>query len=212
MRFYKKNPEVAGEPFVCGKQMTDDAVVCGEEFAPFADPKTFPGRPPKLVEVSFEDLSDDEKLSARGVAIEQASKPPRHLSTITSESVAPQAGKNEPIKIVTSPVDMGTKPKEPPKKPEPPKVSEERDEEISKAFQDKMPDLSSMYDREGLVEVFPGITGKNATKVFKSFKNLEAMATASNAELRKAGIQPNFFDRVRKTAQAEIKGYNTLKK
>jgi len=50
MRFYKKNTAIDGTIFVNGKSFDNDTVVFGDEFAPFADPNTFPGIPPRLVE------------------------------------------------------------------------------------------------------------------------------------------------------------------
>lgn len=202
MRFYKKNPDVEGTPFVCGKRMDDETIVCGEEFAPFADPKTFPGKPPKLVEVSIDVLNEKQKLMAKDVAIEQAERPPRHLGVVTSDSIASGIKGTGPINIVESPTDMGSGKNK--KSSQAKVIPDKKKYEIKDVFTDKIPVLNTKYGETGLIDVFPGITERNVKKILSSFNNLLELTNASNADLRKAGVQPNFFDRVRKTAKDEI--------
>jgi hypothetical protein len=214
MKFYVKNPEIEHDVTVQGKNMGKDTVVCGEEFAPFADPGTFPGWTPKLVEVSFEKLTEAQRLQARGVAEEQTKKPPRHLGVITSENISHPEGK---LKIsAAGPPDVTKKDKakakvEPPEQPGlrgPEKDKPDQDkpvtkEEIIKTFDKGLPRLTEMYSTGEFAEIFPGVTPKNAVKVMKSFLSLDELATASNVELRKTGIRANFFDRLRKKAGHE---------
>lgn len=75
MKFYKRNPEIKHSCTVQSVEMGEDTIVCGEEFAPFANPGTFPGRPPKLVVVPFEDLTDEQRIQVKGFADVQAKRP-----------------------------------------------------------------------------------------------------------------------------------------
>lgn len=210
MRFYKKNPEVDGDPFVCGRQIFDSTVVCGDEFSPFANPGTFPGRPPKLIEVAFEELTDAQKLEAKEIAVEQAGRPPRHLNAVTSANIATLKGKSDPIVIAKAPIDMGVDNKGAVRNPVE-RITEDKASDIEVTFQEKIPGISELYTRDEIVDTFPGITEKNVDGILSSFKTLEELAGASNASLRQAGIQPNFFDRVRRAATVEMNGYNRLR-
>lgn len=214
MKFYKKNPEIELESFVVqGKLVTDETVLCGKEFAPFADPSTFPGWTPKLIEVEFSELTDGQRLEAKGIAEEQASRPPRHLGVITSEQIGkPPEGR---IRIPSMP-DVTQKQKAKASVPvekqpgvkladNPPVPATE--DEIAEVFNNELPKLSAMYGQDEMADVFPGVTARNAQTVLNSFLNLDELSSASNSELRKAGIRANFFDRLRRKASAEKKAY-----
>lgn len=76
---------------------------------------------------------------------------------------------------------------------------------------DKIPSLGEMYTVEEMIDTFPGVTDKNVSSVMDSFSDLEVLSTAANAELRRAGMPPNYFGRVRARAIAEKKAYEDSK-
>lgn len=85
MEFYKKNPKIEGNITIQGRLLTDDTVVCGDEFKPFADPKTFPGIPPRLIGVDFKSLTKDQQAQVQDFIADKKDLPPRHLGVIKSD-------------------------------------------------------------------------------------------------------------------------------
>jgi hypothetical protein len=214
MKFYKKNPEIKLDNFVVqGKLVTDETILCGKEFARFADPSTFPGRIPKLVEVDFSELTDGQRLEAKGIAEEQASRPPRHLGVITSDNMGRlPAGRIRIPSIPDVTPKQKAKASAPVEKQPGVKLADNppipaTEDEIAEVFDNELPKLSAMYGQEDMADVFPGVTSRNAQIVLNSFLNLDELSSASNSELRKAGIRANFFDRLRRKASAERKAY-----
>jgi hypothetical protein len=194
MRFFKKNPKIDGLICVNGKMMDDTTVVCGDAFVMLADPSTFPGMLPRLVEVQFGDLSQEEQTQVKEFADEQASKPPRTLGVVTSENFLVHDGaidlKNKlaPLKSkLTAKKDK--KEEEFPQKEVPPKKV--------------LPVLAEQYPVVDFIEKFKGVTDKNARKILDAFETIDDLANASNAQFRKAGVQPNFYERLRKQAKGE---------
>ena len=197
MRFFKKNPEVLSKAIcVNGKMVNNDTVLCGDEFIKFANPSTFPGKPPRLVEVSFDSLSDGERGQAKIFADERVGRPPRSLGVVKSKDFFVQ--EDGSIDIPSSPSsssDKGRSRNLPLQTEVPPKKT--------------IPKLSEAYSEIGLIEAFPGITDRNSKEILSRFETVKDLAGASNARLRKAGVQPNFFERIRKKATSE---YNNAKK
>lgn len=229
MKFYKRNPEVEHEFTLQGIVMDKDTIVCGEEFAPFADPKTFPGKPPKLVVVAFESLTDDQRVQVRGFADKQAMKPPRHLGIITSDAFHSPGESKFKISNVPDIAEERERQLEEARPIETPEVrgpeknldlgrvrygeqnQTAEQEAIEEMMGDKLPELKKMYSPKAMVELFPGVTEKNVSKILENFQDLEELAHAANAELRRAGMPPNYFGRVRARALAEKKAYEASK-
>jgi hypothetical protein len=228
MKFYKRNPEVKHEFTLQGIVMNEDTVVCGEEFAPFADPKTFPGKSPKLIVVTFESLTDDQRFQVKGFSDKQAMKPPRHLGVITSDafhlhgeskfkiSHVPDIAKDrkkqlEEAKAIETPEVRGPEKNLDLGRVRYGKEKTTEQEIIEEMMGDAMPELKKMYSAKTLVELFPGVTEKNVLKIFENFRDLDDLSKAANAELRRSGMQPNYFGRVRARALAEKKAYEASK-
>jgi hypothetical protein len=228
MKFYKRNPEVEHEFTLQGIVMDEDTVVCGEEFAPFADPKTFPGRPPKLIVVAFESLTDDQKFQVKGFADNQAVKPPRHLGVITSDAFHSPGESKFKISNVPDIAEERRKQLEKAKPIDTPEVrgpeknldlgrvrygKEKTTEQeiIEEMMGDALPELKKMYSPKAMVELFPGVTEKNVSKILENFRDLDELSKAANAELRRSGMPPNYFGRVRARALAEKKAYEADK-
>jgi ERCC4-type nuclease len=60
--------------------------------------------------------------------------------------------------------------------------------------------LAELYTHGSLADEFPGVTEKNAKKVLKSKLTLAGLSEADNASLRKMGISPSFYGRLREHA------------
>lgn len=180
MEFYKKNPDIKDEVIcVCGESIGPDTVVCGEKFRPFADPKTFPGIPPRLIKVELTELNQQQKQDVVEQVQKEADVPPRHMApTTTSSFKMTQDGSFE---IRTSPVVD----KEPEKK-----IVLEKHEDL----------LSEVYGIDRMTKVFPGVTETNVNKILDKFRTLEDLKNASNADLRACGIKPGFYQKIRDKA------------
>jgi hypothetical protein len=76
---------------------------------------------------------------------------------------------------------------------------------------DALPELKKMYSPKAMVDLFPGVTEKNVSKILENFRNLDELSKAANAELRRSGLPPNYFGRVRARAIAEKKAYEASK-
>jgi hypothetical protein len=229
MKFYKRNPEVEHEFTLQGIVMDEDTVVCGEEFAPFADPHTFPGRPPKLIVVSFESLTDNQKLQVKGFADKQAARPPRHLGIIKSDMIhtpgeskfkisnVPDISKERKKKLAEAKAIKTPEVKGPEQNLDLGRIRYGRNgktteqEIIEEMMGDSLPELKKMYSPTKMVEVFPGVTEKNVSKILENFRDLDELSKAANAELRRSGMPPNYFGRVRARAIAEKKSYEDSK-
>jgi len=189
MEFYKKNPEIKGNITIQGKLLDDTTVVCGEEFDIFADPTTFPGKPVKLVKVEFNKLKGEEKGQVEEFSKERHSKPPKHLGVVMSSQFD-----------VTNEGDMKPRPemikKEKPKPPAPLPL----EEEVKKSLKKESPPIGEAYSIQELIDVFPGITEVNAGSVIEKKMTLKGLSEASNSSLRRMGIAPSFFGRLRTKA------------
>ena len=195
MRFFKKNPKIDGLICVNGKMMDDTTVVCGDTFAIFADSSTFPGALPRLVEVQFGDLGEEERVQVKEFADEQASKPPKTLGVVMSENFLVQSG---------GAIDLKNKPA-----PLRPKLTSKKDKNKEGFVQKEVPPkkvlpvLAEQYSVVDFIEKFKGVTDKNARQILEAFKTIDDIANASNAQFRKVGVQPNFYERLRKQAKGE---------
>lgn len=208
MEFYKKNPEIPGTIFVQGEAIDDEKVVCGEKFKPFADPNTFPGRPPKLVKVEGKELNRGQIDDVQKQAKKQANEPPKHLGVIKSAQFV--------VNKETGEAKLKAEPKLPPEakpkkvvEPEPKEEVElgeeaEAKEEAEPVIEEQKSKgsrkISEMYSTEDIVEVFPGITDKNADQFSKKFSTLMDVVHASNVDLKKIGVPSNYFRRLRDKA------------
>lgn len=199
MEFYKKNPEIKGSITVQGKLIDDDTVVSGEQFKVFADPKTFPGTTVRLVRVEFKDLSQRQKDQVQDFIAEQKGLPPRHLGVIKSDAFKATDGGN--VKVVDTAAVTPTSTRAVRSEPVPPKEPERPREPLVDPSKEKPKLVSEMFTHQTFAETFPGITEKNAKKALKQTTTLEALANADNATLRKMGISPSFYGRLREKAQ-----------
>jgi hypothetical protein len=195
MRFFKKNPEIKSQICVNGKMLDDSTVVCGEEFIAFANPATFPGTVTRLVEVQFGDLGEEEQAQVKDFADEQASKPPKTLGVVMSENFLVQSG---------GAVDLKNRPA-----PLRPKLTSKKDKNKEGFVQKEVPPkkvlpvLAEQYSVVDFIEKFKGVTDKNARQILEAFKTIDDIANASNTQFRKVGVQPNFYERLRKQAKGE---------
>ena len=183
MEFYKKNPEIKGDITVQGKAIGDDTVVCGEEFKIFANPNTFPGKLVKLIKVDPEDINKKQKKEVDVLAKEQAEKPPKHLGVITSDNMSSE--KRPDVRAEPTIPDMQGKMKE-----------EDEKKEGKKEFL-----IRDKYSSQEMLETFPGVTEANVEKVLKYATTLERIVESSNSALRKMGIAPGYFSRLRDKAK-----------
>lgn len=187
MEFYKKNPKIKENITVQGVLFDDVKVVSGEEFKIFADPKTFPGIPVKLVVVNFDKLTKDQQDQAREFAIKQGQKPPKHLGVIKSDDfMVTESGDIKVEKKIASPKEAV-----PPKKT----VSQ-----IQIPPKKKDREIKEIYSAQEFVDLMPGVTGANVKKVLKRTTTLKALSVMSNADLRKMGVSLSFAGRLREKA------------
>lgn len=202
MNCFKKNPKIEGDfVWVQGKKIGKGEgateVVCGEEYKPFANPNTFPGRLPKLINVSVNDLTTKEKDDAAKSIKEQAEKPPRHLGVIKSD----QIGKN--LKGGGKDGDQMMK------------ISSQKDvtPEVKAKVEDQTQELKGKVKifgkdiaREEVISIFPGVTAKNVDKFIDQFKTAEEVVAASNVDMKKSGVAATYFRRLREKAEALLEG------
>ena len=194
MEFYRKNPVIKDVIWVQGERVDDETVLAGDEFKPFSDPSTFPGVPPKLVKMEPEKLSPEQLGDASDLVKKQSERPPRHLGVIKSSqfAVTPECAvrvyeemvRDIPVKADGAVVVGGQ--------------AEKDSVAVVDGGVEKL--LSELYSEQELIEAFPGITVKNASKVLSSFKLLPDLARASNVDLKMAGVQPSYYRRVRRVA------------
>jgi len=181
MNVYKKNPEIKGNISVQGKTFDDETIVVGGIWEKFADPNTFPGIPPRLVRAEFNDLTKKQQEFIKHLVPDE--EKPKHLGPTTTKNFdVVDSGKAAVVKQETTKKENKPEPVKEVKLPEKPKT------------------LDEMFSLEEFIDVFPGVTEKNAKKVLDSFATLDSIIEAGNADLRKAGITPSFYARVRKTA------------
>lgn len=193
MDCYKKNPEIEGNITVQGKLLTDDTVVCGEEFKPFADPKTFPGKPVKLIKVEYQDIDTKQKKDVADLVKEQANKPPKHLGVIRSENIS--ATENGEVQVAKPVPDV------PELEAEKAKEKEKTDDAPGKKQEVLIRDK---YSEQDLLDLLPGVTDSNVARVLKYSTTLDAVVNASNTALRKMGIAPGYFGRLRDKAKSLV--------
>jgi len=185
MEFYKKNPKIEGTITVQKVLLDDDMVVTGEEFRIFANPKTFPSIPVRLVAVDFDSLTETQKERAIQFAKERGQPAPRHLGVIKSENF--ELTRDGAFKIHSQPKKPS---KQAPAPVLPPKKAE--------------PKLTQLYNLDEFIDIFPGITDRNARQVRRKFLTVKSLAEASNADLRAVGVRSNFFKRLRDRANLEM--------
>jgi hypothetical protein len=193
MNLYKKNPKIEGVIWIQGQEVDGDTILVGEEYEVFADPMTFPGRPPKLVKVEFSKLSSAKQREIEDMSMEVAKKPPKHLGVVKTDSIRMADGD---YKISNKPITKPAKPvvsmKADASKKVAPKVKPENVEYVVI--------LKESFTRDELIDSLPGITESNVKGVLDKFETLEELAKADNVSLKSAGIRSNFFTRVRETA------------
>jgi len=199
MRFFKKNPKIEGDICVCGKPFSDDTVVFGEEFAPFADPKTFPGMEPRLVECQMNEIQGEKLDNLKAFETSRVPEPPRHSGGTTTANFHME-GEGAKIDIL-APIRTAVAPTPKPVE-DTPKV-----EEILKRSvvdEEKIPKvklISELYSPSSMASECPGVNESSASKIIAKFKTLEDLASASNVDLRTAGIRSNYFNKVRAWAK-----------
>jgi len=209
MEFYKKNPEIKGTIFVQGEEIDDEKVVCGEKFRIFADPSTFPGKPPKLVKTELESLDSKQISDVKKQVKEEAAKPPRHLGVIKSTQFD--------ITRDTGEMRLENRP-ERPNEAVLAKLEAEVEEEIIPEKVEKVEEvklisesdlasktLKEIYTVEQIIDVFPGITDKNAEAFMNMFDKVHDVSVASNVDLRRLGVPSNYFRRLRDRASDILK-------
>lgn len=219
MKFYKKNPAISGPVTVQGIPLAVDTVICGEEYAPFADPSTFPGWTPKLVVIPFEELNKKQLSGVQKQVAEKANRPPRHLGVTTSESIRIDGKTLHIPSIPDVTKDVAEKRSENVRKPDSEllhqKVPERNLEDsrdsakeekdfLAEKLCEKLPSLRAMYTREMALDTFPGVTERNVDIFLDTFVDLEELAKASKVDLRKAGVTPKFAGRLQKRARFEL--------
>lgn len=192
MEFFIKNPKIEQEVvYVQGQKVDAEAALAGDEFAPFANPKTFPGQEPKLLRVPFEKLSPAQVEKVRHLVNEQAQKSPKHMGVIRSSQFMVKDTGGIQVKEEAK-VSSGALQEKPI-----PKASKGKPIALHLTVPKKERALADVLTPEEMIDAFPGITEKNVKKVFKQFKTLEAMSQGSNSEFTKAGVQSNFIRRIR---------------
>jgi len=202
MILYRKNPKIEGDMTLQQIPFDDDMIVFGEEFAMFADPMTFPGRPTKLVVVEYKDLSKSQKAALDHFQATRKPAPLRHLGVIKSDMF--DVKETGEVELVSKGMNKFAEPEAPvptvEDDPEHVEVQEDVDPDVE--YKEVIStDLRDMFNKDELVDEFPGITEANSENVFEAFKTIEDLSEASNVDLKKAGIRSNFYSRVRGTAK-----------
>jgi len=204
MNLYGKNPKIEGTICIQGKTLDDDSIVFGKEFDMFADPRTFPDIEVKLVRVSFNDLTDTQKMKLQGFEGQLQPKPPRHLGPSTTANFK-NAGDGS-VKMAAKPEKFIPPPQEvveAPKVVETVEVKEPEVKSTAQVIQDEENEpvrIDEFFSNAEFVDDFAGITDANVEKVLEKFETLDDLVSASNTDLRASGIRSNFFGRVRDRA------------
>jgi hypothetical protein len=213
MNLYKKNPKIKGSFFLQGELVDDDTVLAGEKWEMFADPSTFPGRPPKLVKQEFNDLSHDERKVVSELPADTGKIPPRHIGPTTSAAFEldtvgdlkiksnvtqeKRSGQTGAIRVVPGPNEE--------------ELALERADEVVEELtppksKSKEIVLDEAYTKATLTEALPGVTKSNVGKVFRGFRTMKELARAGNSDLAKVGVRSNFFIRLREAATNIVEG------
>lgn len=213
MRFYKKNPNVEGTVFVCGKPIDDKAVVFGEEFAPFADPRTFPGIEPRLVECQVDEIKGDKLDSLKDFEKSKEPERPRHAGPTTTanfhmEGDGARVDMNDAMRTAVAPtpapaptsvsssIQGGSSEKKAAESSDPKSLQEE------KAVKPKL--ISELFSPISMAEHCPGIGESTAAKIIDKFSTMDELANAGNVELRALGVRSQHFNKVRAWAKTKI--------
>lgn len=189
MKFYVKNPNIRHSVTVQGVQMNSDTVVCGEEYALFANRNTFPGKEPKLVEVDFASMTSDQQKAARSFAAKTGQKAPRHLGPTTSASINVKDTVSQKLQSLPD-IEKNTETKK-----------KQRCDEKPSVLSEGLPALRDLYQPEQMVDQFPGITNENAPRVLEAFDTFDDLIRAKKSEMRLAGISPTYSTRLRRAAR-----------
>jgi len=218
--FYKKNPKVDGVIGVQNVSFDDDTVVEGDEFAMWANPNTFPGWTPSLVVVTAGELTKAQAEALQYYRSHKKPAPPRHLGVITTKNFE-NTQEGAKVQITQPPIKHEAPAPDPDDDAEAKAAREkaEKEEEERLAAQTEQDRLAaeeaakkksgtpvSNFTPDQLVDGIKGVTGKNVAKVMKKFPTVEAIAKASNIDLRSCGIKANFFKAVRDSAAQMVEG------
>jgi len=194
---FKKNPAVDGNVCVQKQLFENDTVVYGDEFKAFIEPMV-PGGTPLLVIVSANDLTPSQKASLEYYAANRTTPPPRHLGPNTSNFMKDVQDGSFVVASTGSRNERDEKP-----------VAENTGKTESENTEVAKTDLvieeekaERLLSKAEMVESLPGITGRNVDK-FESIvgNSPEKIASASNADLKRAGIGQPFFKRIRDAAR-----------
>jgi len=199
MNLYKKNPVIKGDICVNGEMLDDNRVVAGAEFDVFSDGASSPDGVPRLVRVNPDVAGIEAVKEAQELVQKKASEPPRHLGVITSAAFSAANDGSVVINVAREEQIIKEEVKEEVKK----EVKEEVKEEVKKEVKEEV-DLVSNYDELSL-RALPGVTDGNSNKVLKIFPSLKTLSMASNADLKRAGVNSNFYKRLRAAVLAELK-------
>lgn len=197
MRFYKRNPKIKETVFVCGKAFEEDTVVFGDEFAPFADPNTFPGIEPRLVECQMGEIQGDKLAKLKEYESDKVPERPRHSGGTTTANFH-MGDEGARIDIV-APIRTAVAPS-----PVPQATQQEPSQEPSAVDEAKAPQrksLSEMFEPVAMAEACPGVNASSAAKIIAKFKWPQDLANASNVDLRATGVRSNYFSKVRAWAK-----------
>lgn len=190
MQFFKKNPEIKWSITVQKVLLEDDTIVCGDEFAMFADPRTLPGSVVKLVSVDVKDLTEEQLKQVGQFSVEMSRRPPKHLPPTSSENFMTDKTSGD-LQIIKAPTP----------KPVEKKITKEDIKEVVSDITGKTPKkLSELYSRKEIAEILPGVTEKNAKRVLDGICTLRDLSLSSNTKLRKVGIMPAYYKKARDTA------------
>jgi len=204
MEFYKKNPSINGVIVVRGVSMNDDTVVCGGDFEMFADPMTFPGKPPKLVRVDISELTDEQKEQVAEFISDQRKKPPRHLGVTKSSDFSMNSFGD--LKIKSNP-SVDRKLEKRLEKEQFIKKETTKDSPmdiVRKQEEPRVKSIADQYSPMELVEALPGVTKRNAKNIIEKVKTMGDLSMLSNVGLRSLGITPPFYKKLRKKARALV--------
>jgi hypothetical protein len=216
MIIYVKNPDRKEEAVgCCGVYFDKDTAVFGDKFLPFTDPTTFPGKIPMLKICSFDDLTPEQRNSFEKFRDDYKEPPPKHLGLITTQNFKTY---DDGARVIISTNNVShDAPKPEPLKDDPVAIEEQKNEiENEKDVSEEKKKLANQqmfveedtgvklndYSPNDLVRLLPGITSRNVNSLLKHVDTMEDLTETSNIVLRKVGVRPNYFDRLRSVARA----------
>lgn len=214
--FYKKNPVLEGIQGVQGMSFDDDTVVEGQEFAIWADRRTFPPPwIPPLVIVTAQEMSREQAEALNFYRANKVPPPPRHLGVITTKNfentdegakvqfMQPPIRHEAPAPRIDDDAEAKAAAEKAEKEENERRAAQTEQDRVDAEDKEKQKAAGTPIDSiaiESLIEYLKGVTEKNASAVIKRFATLEELSKASNADLRTCNIKSNFFKLVRSSA------------